>query len=449
MNDPNGLGRRLQQFFRAVESALDQPIPPWDPGRPTRRAADQWPLAEVAVALILVTIGGGIAVGLANSHRGGVGIGPTPSPPPVTSVSPATSPCTVAAAPISLAPAQRFGRIDTVAGTGGAGSNGDGGPAAAAQLDGPYAVAVSAGTGALYITDRNVNLRQVSPDGIITSVPNVGGPGTGLVLTSRVLSPPGQQSQAYDTIFIAVFTDNRVYRSDPAPPGGRQLPMTIAGGNIRQPGFSNGGTAEGGMSLLDGPTGLAMDGNGSLYIADSNNNRVRKLLADGTLCTVAGNGRAGFAGDGGAADHAQLSVPTGLAFDSRGNLYISDTGNNRIRRVTPGGIITTVAGTGTAGFSGDSGRAAAAQLNQPIGLAIDAAGNLYIADSKSNRIRMVSPQGIITTVAGRGTQGFGGDGGSAVAAELAAPTGLALDAAGSLYIADTGNNRVRKLSPAS
>jgi sugar lactone lactonase YvrE len=195
---------------------------------------------------------------------------------------------------------------------------------------------------------------------------------------------------------------------------------------------------------LNGPTGVAVDAAGNLFIADTLNNVVRKV-SNGVITTVAGNGTQGFSGDNGAATSAQLNEPTGVAVDSAGNLYIADEGNNVIREVS-NGMIATVAGNGTLGFSGDSGPATGAQLNGPTGVAVDSAGNLYIADPGNQRIRMVS-NGMIATVAGKGIPaGFSGDNGAATSAQLNWPTGVAVDAAGNLYIADEGNNVIRKVS---
>jgi sugar lactone lactonase YvrE len=193
----------------------------------------------------------------------------------------------------------------------------------------------------------------------------------------------------------------------------------------------------------------------NVYIADTQNNRVRKF-SGGIITTLAGNGTRGFSGDSGPATSIQLFFPSGIAVDSAGNVYIADTGNNRIRRVS-GGVVTTVAGSGPAGypgsFGGDNGSATSAQLSNPFAIALDSAGNLYIADTGNNRIRRVSG-GVITTVAGNGMNayapigpgGFGGDGGSATSAQMNGPTGVAVDSAGNLYIADTGSNRIRRVS---
>ena len=190
---------------------------------------------------------------------------------------------------------------------------------------------------------------------------------------------------------------------------------------------------------------MAVDGAGNLYIADSGNNRIRKVDATGTITTIAGTGEYGFSGDGGPAVQAALYYPAGVAVDGAGNLFIADSGNNRIRRVDATGTITTIAGTGEYGFSGDSGPAVQAALDYPRGVAVDGAGNLYIADTVNDRIRKVDSAGVITTVAGTGDYG---DDGPAVQAQLNGPRGVAVDGAGNLYIADTDNFLVRKLTPA-
>jgi len=193
------------------------------------------------------------------------------------------------------------------------------------------------------------------------------------------------------------------------------------------------------------PTGMAVDSSGNVYVSDTTTNLVYKSTSAGVTTTFAGTGTAGFSGDGGAATSAQLNVPRSISLDASGNLYIADSNNNRVRKVTPGGTITTFAGTGTAGFSGDGGAAASAQLNYIPGLSIDSTGVMYIADQNNNRIRKVSG-GTITTVAGNGTAGFTGDGGSPTAAELFSPYDAVSDGSGSVYISDFGNNRIRKVS---
>ncbi len=191
--------------------------------------------------------------------------------------------------------------------------------------------------------------------------------------------------------------------------------------------------------------GVAVDANGNLYLSDTGHNCVRKVNPGGIITTIAGTGTAGFSGDGGPAGAAQLNLPYGLAVDAAGNLYIADLGNNRVRRVSPDGTIATIAGTGVEGYSGDGGQADAAQLYTPRDVAVDAAANLYIAEFEGHRVRKVTPAGAIATVAGTGVAGLSGDGGPATVAELSFPAGLAVDRTGALYIADSGNNRVRKI----
>ena len=199
---------------------------------------------------------------------------------------------------------------------------------------------------------------------------------------------------------------------------------------------------------LNSPTGIAIDGKGNVYFDDDGNNAILELNVseNNQVTTFAGIGTAGFSGDGGAATNEELDNPTHLAFDSHGNLYIADAGNNRIRMVNTAGLISTVAGTGTAGFSGDGRNATQAELNFPDSIAFDAQDNLYIADTSNNRIRMVTPTGVISTFAGTGTPGYNYDDILATNAELNEPTRVAIDSAGNLYITDLLNNRVREVS---
>jgi uncharacterized protein (TIGR03437 family) len=222
-----------------------------------------------------------------------------------------------------------------------------------------------------------------------------------------------------------------------------QVIVTVAGGASSFP--------TGPISGLDAPlgriTGVALDSSGNLFICDPDNNMVLRLSMDGTLTVGAGNGIDGFSGDGGLAANAALNHPRGIAFDRSGSLYIADTLNHRIRKVSSSGIISTIAGTLNAGFSGDGGPATSAALSSPSAIALDSSGNLFISDRGNNRVRRVSSAGIITTVAGNATQGGSGDGGPAIQAQLFDPDGLAVDAAGNLYIADTGNNELRRVVP--
>jgi trimeric autotransporter adhesin len=211
-------------------------------------------------------------------------------------------------------------------------------------------------------------------------------------------------------------------------------------------------SAQANTQAIDDPGGVISDNAGGFYVSSRTQKRIYRVAADGSLSLTAGIGSNAFSGHEGPAIEAQLSHPEDLAVDSEGNLFIADIGNHRIRKATARGIILTVAGNGTRGYSGDGGPATAAQFKRASGLALDSAGNLYIADSGNHRIRRVTPEGIISTVAGNETEGqafrssFSGDGGIAAAASLNGPLGVAVDSAGNLYIADTGNNRVRKVT---
>jgi sugar lactone lactonase YvrE len=191
--------------------------------------------------------------------------------------------------------------------------------------------------------------------------------------------------------------------------------------------------------------GVTVDSSGKLYIADTGNNRIRQVTLDGLINTVAGGGSSGFSGDGGLATAAMIRMPSGIAVDSSGNLYIADMINNRIRKVTPDGMISTVAGNGTRGFSGDGGQATMAMLNWPNKLAVDSSGNIYFADGDNERIRKITPDGKITTVVGSGNMGFSGDGGPATAAQYIWVGGMTIDSSGNLYFSDYQNHRIRKV----
>jgi uncharacterized repeat protein (TIGR01451 family) len=271
----------------------------------------------------------------------------------------------------------------------------------------------------------------------VSSVFAGGGPPNGSAATSIAISNIyGTAVDGSGNVYVPSFHENRVYKV--ATNG----TVTTVAGNGTSGYSGDGGAAT--SAQLNEPMGLAIDASGNLYIADYGNSSIRKV-SGGVITTVAGNGTSGYSGDGGLATSAELRNPYGVALDSAGNLYIADTYNYRIRKVS-GGVITTVAGNGTIGYSGDNGAATSAELSYPFGVAVDGAGaNLYIGDSNSSRVRRVS-SGIITTFAGNGSFGFSGDGGSATSAELSYPYGVAVDASGNVYIADIGNERIRKVS---
>jgi sugar lactone lactonase YvrE len=331
------------------------------------------------------------------------------------------------------------GIITTVAGTGFVGFSGDGGPATVARLWNPDGVAVD-GTGNLFIADRdNHRIRKVDSTGIITTVAGNGfssfcGDG-GLAITACLRFPTGVAVSGAGNLLVVDTLNRRIRKVDTAG-----IITTVAGNGTT--GFcGDGGPAT--DACMPGPLGVAANSMGDLFITDPQ--RIRKVDAAGTITTVAGTAVAGFSGDGGPATAARLFNPYGITADGAGNLFIADQSNRRIRKVDTAGTITTVAGTGVGGFSGDGGPATAARLFNPIDVAVDGAGNLFIADRSNHRIRKVDTSGIITTVAGTGVGGFSGDGGPATAAQLLNPFSVAVDSVGNLFIADIGNLRIRKV----
>ena len=332
------------------------------------------------------------------------------------------------------------GNITTIAGNGLLSFSGDGGQALSAQMNGPQGVAAD-GAGNFYVSDTGNNVvRKVAKGGVISTIAGNGTAGNGgdggAGTSAQLASPMG----------LAVDTSGNVYVSDSLNAKVRKISggviSTVAGNGT--PGFGGDGGA-GASAQLNTPLGIAVDGAGNLYIADFSNNRVRKVSTGGTITTVAGNGNSGYSGDGGPAINAQLNTPTAVALDGSGNLYIADAGNNVIRVVSPNGSISTIAGNGTAGYSGDGGPALKAQLISPRAIAVDSVGNILIADGSTVIRQVVFPTGNIVTVGGNGTRGYSGDGGLALSAQVNGPTAVALDPTGNLYIADTNNNAVRLL----
>ncbi len=334
-------------------------------------------------------------------------------------------------------------RIDTVAGSS---AVGDGGPAALAPLLDAESLAVDA-AGNLYIADAGDNrVRQISANGIITSPA-----GTGFPTVDALNLPYGVTVDPSGNIYVADLGNNRVRRISAAG----VLSVSAAG--------------------LRSPRNVVSDAAGNIYISEFTGHRISRLNLDGSITVIAGTGTAGSLGDGGSALVARLNSPAGLAFDRAGNLYVADSGNHRIRRISAGGIITTFLGTGIAGTG-------AAELNTPSGVAIDAFGTLYVADSGNQRIRKLTSAGVISTInvaardvavdsmgnvfaaagtqvikilssgaqariAGDGSYFFRGDGGQATLARLNAPAAVTMDVTGNLWISDQGNARLRMVSP--
>ena len=314
------------------------------------------------------------------------------------------------------------GAIATVAGAGSYGYSGEAGQATGAQLDTVYALAVDV-LGNLYIADSwNHCVRKVALNGVITLVAGSRNRwSSGSRATdTQLLYPRGLAVDERGNLFIA-DSGNSVVRK--VTPDGNIA--TVAGSDTA--GFSgDGGRAT--SARLRFPRGLALDAKGNLYLADSWNFRVRKVTPQGTISTVAGSGLSGNSGDGGPATDARLGLIQSLALDEQGNLYLADIYNHCVRKVSPDGLISTVA----------------AQLRFPRGLAVDAQNNLYIADAFNHRIRKLEPNGAISTVAGTGSAGYSGDRGPATSASFNCPYALAADPRGNVFVADLRNYRVRK-----
>jgi sugar lactone lactonase YvrE len=339
------------------------------------------------------------------------------------------------------------GEISTVAGTGKEqGPLGDGGPARQATLLYPTGVAFDK-AGNLYIADSgHFRVRKVSPSGEITTIAGTGREGSsgdgGPAIRARIYAA-GVTVDAEGNVFIA--DANRVRKVDT-----QGIISTVVGTGVSGFGGDDAPAAAALIATMEleaplaGPINIAMDSSGVLFIGDQKNYRIRSVNPKGIISTFAGNGTRGFSGDGGSALRAQFLAPRDIVVDPTGGFYVADSSNYRIRKVSPDGVVTTVVGNGDDGFSGDGGPATSAQLNYPDVLTVDASGDLLISDALNRRIRKVS-RGVITTVAGNGVVGLAsGDGGPAVAARLENPGGIALNLAGELFIADAFT-RIRKV----
>ncbi|KAA1245335.1 T9SS type A sorting domain-containing protein [Aquimarina sp. RZ0] len=345
----------------------------------------------------------------------------------------------------------QYGNVSTFAGTGVQDFSGDDGPAINAELNFPGGIAVDAAGNVYFSEITNPDIRKVDINGIITTF--AGSPGSfgssgdgGLAVDASLNSPQGLAFDIFDNLYIADRDNNKIRKVN-ASDG---IISTIAG--LGTSGFS-GDNGQATLAELDSPQYVAVDVNGNVYISDWLNNRIRKVDATtGIITTIAGTGDSGFSGDGGPATSAELRSPSGIAVDTSGNIFFADRGNNRIRRIDASGVITTVAGSDRFGdFDGDGGLAINAKLDSPNGIITDAVGNIFIADRTNQRIRRVnSSDGLINTIAGTGATGFNGggfngDGMSGTDTRLNNPSAVAISNPGDIYIADGGNHRVRLL----
>ncbi len=331
--------------------------------------------------------------------------------------------------------------ITTIAGNHSAGYSGDGGNATSASLNSPSGITISS-AGDIYFTDQaNNRVRKVTTAGIITTVAGNGTAGNagdgGNATAANLSNPMAVAVDAAGNIYIADYDNARVRKVNTSG----IISNYVGTGSV---GYTTDGTYAT-VAAIGKPTGVAIDGAGLLCVVEQNNHVVRRVNSAGKIATLAGAGYASFSGDGGAATAAALSYPNSVAFDAAGNAYITDAGNNRVRKVTATGVISTIAGTGTAGFSGDGASATAATMNNPAGIAVDASGNVIFADYNNQRIRKIATTGTITTLAGTGTAGLSGDGGAATACTFYRPTGVAV-ATGKTIITDMGNAAVRQVT---
>ena len=332
--------------------------------------------------------------------------------------------------------------ITTIAGIDTNYYNGDNIAATTAALNGPYGIALD-GKGNFFIADGyNNRIRKVDTAGIITTIAGNGTAsynGDGIPATGAQLYRPSAIAfDHYGNMYFCDSHNNRIRKIDTSG-----TITTIAGNGI---GGYNGDNIAATAAEVNDPHSVAIDVHGNLYITDWNNHRIRKVDIAGVITTIAGTGILGYTGDNGPADTAEINAPYGIALDHNSNIYFVDAYADVVRKIDTFGFITTFAGCGVIGSGGDNGPADSAKLGRPGGLAIDGGNNVYIADIFNNKIRMISAaSGIITTVAGDETNSYGGDNGPATLAKLSVPTGITIDGGGNLYIADFGNNRIRRV----
>ena len=330
--------------------------------------------------------------------------------------------------------------IKTIAGDGVQGYSGDGLAATAADCYGPISVALDPSGNVYFVDYFNIRVRKVNvTTGVITTVAGTGSglyTGDSSLATSAGVDPQGIAFDKHGNMYIADGVYSVIRKVNTLG-----IITTIAGNGTH--GYS-GDHGPARAASFGAPRGIAVDTFGNIFVADATNNVVRMINTLGIITTVAGNDTVGYSGDGFPAVHARLDSPYAVAVDRSCNLFIADYNNDVIRKVDDTGGISTYAGSGTYGYYGNGGPATAAGLDHPSGIALDTLGNLYIADSHNNVIRMVNPSGVISTVVGDGSYGFGGDLGDALGANMKVPFGVATDIYGSIYIADADNERIRE-----
>ena len=331
------------------------------------------------------------------------------------------------------------GIISTIAGTGISGFSGDGGSAVSAEINDPGKIVVDA-AGNIYFSDiHNYRIRKISTSGVITTIAGtgaIGNSGDGGPATAATFNEPyGLALDDTGNLYIADFLNSRIRKINTSG-----IITTVAGNGVS--GYTGDGVAAVSTELYY-PNYVYVDHAGNIFISDNGNQRIRKVNTSGIISTVAGNGIGGYTGDGILATNAEINYPAGLWVDTIGNIYLADYSNSRIRKINTSGYISTIAGSGIAGYSGDGGAATAAAINRPLDVVMDHAGNIYIADGDNNRVRKINTSGVISLFAGNGAAGYSGDGIPAITAELNTPNALWVDNTGNVYISDTYNSRIR------
>jgi uncharacterized repeat protein (TIGR02543 family) len=320
--------------------------------------------------------------------------------------------------------------VTTLAGSGAAGStNGTG---ASAQFNRPTGIAVDSG-GNVYVTEvYGHRIREISPDGTVITIAGSGvaGYGDGPGASAKFFAPGGVAVDGMGYVYVTDTVNDRIREISPAG-----VVTTIAGSGVAGYADDTGTSAQ-----FDYPYGVAVDGASNIYVTDYNNHRIRKISSGSVVTTIAGSGAAGYANGTGIS--AQFNRLGGAAVDGTGNIYVADRGNHCIRKISSGNVVTTIAGSGAAGYA--NGIGTSARFRNPIGVAVDSADNIYVADLDNHCIRKISSGGVVTTIAGNGTAGYAN--GIGASAQFNEPTDVAVDGEGNIYVADSNNHRIRKLT---